>query len=177
MSIGKVRKRPTSTSRDFGYLVATTLRWSWWLVIRMISTLGWRWFFHAKSNIGRSVWSRQERLVPSAVRRRNGSTAVEIDIKKIPRDMGKASRTYVDHMPVPHAGRGDHRNHGPCSSGLAADTASTDFANELCQVGSSCCKLFPLHACCSAAAAGLLLSRSRTWIEQCLASVVSFWQD
>ncbi|CAE7364918.1 unnamed protein product [Symbiodinium sp. CCMP2592] len=31
-----------------------------------------------------------ERLVPSAVRRRNGSTAVEIDIKKIPRDMGKA---------------------------------------------------------------------------------------
>ncbi|CAE7336585.1 CPK4 [Symbiodinium necroappetens] len=31
-----------------------------------------------------------ERLVPSAVRRRNGSTAVEIDLKKIPRDMGKA---------------------------------------------------------------------------------------
>ena len=34
----------------------------------------------------------QEALLPSAVRKRNGSTAVEIDIKKIPRDMGKVGR-------------------------------------------------------------------------------------
>ena len=81
----------------------------------MISSLGSRWLVHAKESVSLSVLSPQERLVPSAVRRRNGSTAVEIDLKKIPREMGKASRTHVDHVPVPCVGRGGSVFMRPCS--------------------------------------------------------------